>query len=158
MQAFERPKEKRPTQEQWETMENNGKNNGKYNVLTHRLVISAPHKNKSPAAERRRAHRSKTRISAIAHRLAERTLKSVPVIPAELSNKLAIRTHPRSPWPLAEERTRKLLAVCRRHYFRRAVTSISTFISALSRPATTSIVEAGRTERRRSPPTCSTGS
>ena len=33
------------------------------------------HKNKSPAAERRRAHRSKTRISAIAHSSAGRTLK-----------------------------------------------------------------------------------
>jgi hypothetical protein len=36
----------------------------------------------SPAAERRRAHTSKTRISAIAHPSAERTSKSAPVIPA----------------------------------------------------------------------------
>jgi hypothetical protein len=41
----------------------------------------------SPAAERRRAHTSKTRISAIAHSSAERTLKSAPVIPAGLSKK-----------------------------------------------------------------------
>ena len=74
------------------TMENRGKNRAKNNgnrrtsgrVLTHRLVISTPHKNKSPAAERRRAHTSKTRISTIAHPSAERTLKSAPVIPAGL--------------------------------------------------------------------------
>src|SRR6202035_5721118 len=45
---------------------------------------------KSPAAERRRAHTSETSISAIAHPSAERTSKSAPVIPAELSKKPAI--------------------------------------------------------------------
>jgi hypothetical protein len=77
-------------------MANNGKNNAQGNgnsrksgrVLTHRLVISTPQKKQSPAAERRRAHTSKTRISAIAHRSAERTLKSAPVIPEGYQRRL----------------------------------------------------------------------
>jgi hypothetical protein len=52
--------------------------------------IDVPQK-QSPAAERRRAHTSKTRISAIAHPLAERTLKGALVIPAGLS-KIACST------------------------------------------------------------------
>src|SRR5262249_31960289 len=60
--------------------------------------IDTPHK-ESPAAERRRAHTSKTRISAIAHPSAERTLKSAPVGPVGLSKTPAIRPHMRSPCP-----------------------------------------------------------
>src|SRR5262249_25758920 len=60
--------------------------------------IDTPHK-ESPAAERRRAHTSKTRISAIAHPSAERTLKSAPVGPVGLSKTPAIRTHMRWPCP-----------------------------------------------------------
>jgi hypothetical protein len=56
-------------------------------------------------------------------------------------------------------RARRRVARPQSHFLeRRAVTSISTFISGLSRPATTSMVEAGRMERRRSPQTRSTGS
>ena len=60
--------------------------------------IDTPQK-QSPAAERRRAHTSKTRISAIAHPSAERTLKSAPVIPAGLSKKPATLAHTRWPCP-----------------------------------------------------------
>ena len=42
--------------------------------------IDTPQK-QSPAAERRRAHTSETRISAIAHPSAERTLKALPLFP-----------------------------------------------------------------------------
>src|ERR1700686_4717987 len=49
----------------------------------------------SPAAERRRATTSKTKISAIAHKSAECTLKSAPAIPAGLSKKPAILAHMR---------------------------------------------------------------
>ena len=99
------------------------------------------HRNKSPAAERRRApHRSKTRISAIAHPSAERTLKSAPVIPAGPSKTSAILAHTR--WPCACGRGRGGGAACsvlvapplclvHSRYRRRAVTSISTFISGL---------------------------
>jgi hypothetical protein len=83
------------------TMASNGKNNAQNNgnsrksgrVLTHRLVISTSYRHpqkQSPAAERRRAQTSETRINAIAHPSAERTLKSAPAIPAELSKKPAI--------------------------------------------------------------------
>jgi hypothetical protein len=49
--------------------------------------IDTPQK-QSPAAERRRAHRSKTRVSAIAHPSAERTSKSAPVIPEAYQRRL----------------------------------------------------------------------
>src|ERR1700746_4127228 len=49
--------------------------------------IDTPQK-QSPAAERRRAHTSETRISAIAHPSAESTLKSAPVIPAGYQRRL----------------------------------------------------------------------
>ena len=96
------------------TMENNGKNNAQNNgnrrtsgrVLTHRRVISTSHKIQSPAAERRRAHTSRTRISAIAHPSADRTLKSAPVLPAGLSKKPAILAHMRSPCPQARRKRR----------------------------------------------------
>src|SRR4029077_6617196 len=81
----------------------------KQSEIRARADVSAGHidtpKKKPPAAERRRAHTSKTRISAIAHPSAERTLKSAPVIPAGLSKKLAILAHTR--WPcLKGERER----------------------------------------------------
>src|ERR1700756_2425036 len=60
--------------------------------------IDTPQK-QSPAAERRRAHTSKTRISTIAHPSAERTSKSAPVIPAGLSKRPAILAHTRWPCP-----------------------------------------------------------
>src|SRR5690242_20605499 len=52
----------------------NRRNRRKYRRADRRLVIST-RKSKSPATERRRAHTSETRISAIAHSAAERTRK-----------------------------------------------------------------------------------
>src|SRR4029077_1701993 len=58
----------------------------KQSEIRARADVSAGHidtpKKKPPAAERRRAHTFKTRISAIAHPSAERTLKSAPALPA----------------------------------------------------------------------------
>src|SRR5262249_53770524 len=54
---------------------------------------SRPGKNKSPAAERRRAHTSETRISAIAHLSAERTLKEKALPLSRRAIKDARNTH-----------------------------------------------------------------
>src|SRR4029077_5413656 len=79
----------------------------KQSEIRARADVSAGHidtpKKKPPAAERRRAHTSETRISAIAHPSAERTLKSAPVIPAGRS-KAAMLAHTRWPCVIPAER------------------------------------------------------
>src|SRR5262249_51205978 len=62
------------------TMENNGNNNGKNNAQSNGTVARSPppghvetREKQSPAAERRRAQISITRISAIAHSVAQCT-------------------------------------------------------------------------------------
>ncbi len=93
MQGLAIAREKPPAQEQWGNEKNNGQSDGNSRTsgrtLILRPVISRPHKNKSPAAERRRAYKTKTRVSAIAHSSAERTLKSAPVIPASYRGEAA---------------------------------------------------------------------
>src|SRR6202035_3927879 len=69
----------RPRQEQWRTMEKQCAEQWKRSDIRAR-ADDTPQK-QSPAAERRRAHTPKTRISAIAHPSAECTLKSAPAIP-----------------------------------------------------------------------------
>src|SRR5690242_4263908 len=94
-------REKAPAQEQWITGKKQGAEQWKQAEIRARADASPGHigtpQKQSPAAERRRAHTSETRISAIAHPSAERTLKSAPVIPTELSKKPAILGHTR--WP-----------------------------------------------------------
>src|ERR1051326_1921712 len=84
-------------------LEKTGRRTGKTGENTgacRRIAWSYRHPHKqSPAAERRRAHTSETRISAIAHPSAERTSKSAPVIPARLPKKPANTRWSR--WPCA---------------------------------------------------------
>lgn len=56
-----------------------------------RQAIRRPPQTKSPAAERRRARISVTRISATAHSSAECTLQSAPVIPAKKRSRYSRR-------------------------------------------------------------------